>query len=859
MSLLKTPIDLAEVRIGVVSTCTMAGTIVTDHDGRMNFTSDDVGAPIWIIGAADPIADVPDNGMLRTVVVAVNSPTEVETADAATQTADASSNTTLFRKRGAPKINTAHSQTSLTTHDTFSCSFLDTLDPPLTLQPILYIVDGHKEFGGLIMKVKAVEIEGNEAYMEWQLECVGWEVLVYGRTTGEPTDPDSIIAQPNAGTFDNALPSAIIKYLIVNALSSEGFDFVPNAEGVAIPSFQVSYAPCGNAFDNVITSATQGTPPQWLHWFCSPDKKIVLADDTSTPAPFDITDDAPSDDYRVGFELDEDGDTFVNRVIIREGNQVSDPVPESYPGDGSTKSFNLLTPLAGEPTIKVNGTPKSVGIQGTNTGKDWYWNLNSTTITQDTGGTPLTSGDTIEITGPRFQNGFATYYNTDAIQMAQERQSGTGYHEIVQQQDNPLSLVDGETYARAVGQQLGVIPKRITIKTFRSGLALGQSIQVTRSRWGLDSTFVIDSLTITTDGAWVIFEATAIGSPLVDYDYRATLARLRPPDGNNGGGGGAPGPQAFWRVFDIHNTATGTNVGPVLTVQEGGAGIKITAVLRTAITADLVVRVNANAVELGTITVPLATPVNTEVAISIQTKRLVKGQPITWDIVASDGSFNPNGVATVTVLWGLVNQVSVMGDWKGEYSPSATYDQGDTVQFDGSSYLSLQDENNGNEPDPLGSDWWDLVAIKGDDGAAGTGVPTGGTTGQVLTKLSGTDYDADWEDISEVITTKGDLETFDTAVTRLPVGSDGDVLAADSGEATGLKWTPTTVEVQGSGIAIGTRHALNFIANGGGITIAIVDDPANGRVNIYISGSGGGSSSAGSSAMQIIGFGLEGQ
>ena len=42
------------------------------------------------------------------------------------------------------------------------------------------------------------------------------------------------------------------------------------------------------------------------------------------------------------------------------------------------------------------------------------------------------------------------------------------------------------------------------------------------------------------------------------------------------------------------------------------------------------------------------------------------------------------------------------------------------------------------------------------------------------------------------LTTKGDLHTFDTADTRLPVGTDGQILSADSAEGTGLKWIPNT-------------------------------------------------------------------
>jgi hypothetical protein len=73
----------------------------------------------------------------------------------------------------------------------------------------------------------------------------------------------------------------------------------------------------------------------------------------------------------------------------------------------------------------------------------------------------------------------------------------------------------------------------------------------------------------------------------------------------------------------------------------------------------------------------------------------------------------------------------------------------------------------------------------------------GGTTGQVLAKASNTDLDYSWvaQDDSNaiqnaIVDAKGDLISATAADTpaRLAVGTNGQVLTADSTQATGIKW-----------------------------------------------------------------------
>jgi hypothetical protein len=74
----------------------------------------------------------------------------------------------------------------------------------------------------------------------------------------------------------------------------------------------------------------------------------------------------------------------------------------------------------------------------------------------------------------------------------------------------------------------------------------------------------------------------------------------------------------------------------------------------------------------------------------------------------------------------------------------------------------------------------------------------GGTTGQVLSKTSGTDMDFTWVTTDDanaiqnsIVDAKGDLiaATANDTPARLAVGTNYYVLAAQSAETTGLKWT----------------------------------------------------------------------
>ena len=94
----------------------------------------------------------------------------------------------------------------------------------------------------------------------------------------------------------------------------------------------------------------------------------------------------------------------------------------------------------------------------------------------------------------------------------------------------------------------------------------------------------------------------------------------------------------------------------------------------------------------------------------------------------------------------------------------------------------------------------------------------GGTTGQVLAKATNTDMDFTWTSAAALspLTTKGDLYGYSTTNARVPVGTNGQVLTADSTAATGVAWAAAS----GGGSWTTWTPTLTNITAGNGTTTA---------------------------------------
>jgi hypothetical protein len=123
----------------------------------------------------------------------------------------------------------------------------------------------------------------------------------------------------------------------------------------------------------------------------------------------------------------------------------------------------------------------------------------------------------------------------------------------------------------------------------------------------------------------------------------------------------APASGLFQRTLLLKDTTVGNDIadhvtcfGPIPGVAH--TAVLVTGVLRLAIAADLTVRINnvspGGTVEVGTWTIPAATPIDTpQLSTTFVTSSLPDMSVFTWDVLASDGSKDPAGVASCTIEW----------------------------------------------------------------------------------------------------------------------------------------------------------------------------------------------------------------
>lgn len=180
----------------------------------------------------------------------------------------------------------------------------------------------------------------------------------------------------------------IVNDLINTFLAQEGVTAGQIDSGPVIPSLVSNYATCSDVLDTLVQKCGGG----W-YWVINDPKTLHFRQLTTAPAaPYVIDDDIIERGTDVATHGG--GDQYRNTQYMLGGVTQTPTQTETRIGDGNTVAFVMGYDLNSAPTITVSRaggafTAQTVGILGVDTGKQWYWNLGSNTITQDGSGTKL--------------------------------------------------------------------------------------------------------------------------------------------------------------------------------------------------------------------------------------------------------------------------------------------------------------------------------------------------------------------------------------------------------------------------------------------------------------------------------------
>jgi hypothetical protein len=304
---------------------------------------------------------------------------------------------------------------------------------------VKFYINGEVEFIGLIQKVQ--RWEDTPMKVHYKLICLTFQKILDRRLIGK--------------VFENKTAGYIINYIIDNYLVDEGIISGNIEDGPTFEKVVFNYINSLNAINKIITRCTG------YNFKINEDKSIDFESKYSNTSSYVLDDDF----IHRGFYPSDSLDEYRNSQIIeggrKETNIVSEWIPSPKP-DGESREFTVKFPIAREPVIEVsvNGAgwvTQTIGLNGIDSGKQFYWTYGSDTISQDVSETVLTddnpTADAIRVTFYGLLDVRLWYDDTIRINERAGIELNSGRYE------NVYSNKDITTNSAAVNYAKGLIEK----------------------------------------------------------------------------------------------------------------------------------------------------------------------------------------------------------------------------------------------------------------------------------------------------------------------------------------------------------------------------------------------------------------
>lgn len=300
---------------------------------------------------------------------------------------------------------------------------------------------GLKVFGGYVWAVENQNRKDGKDIIT-RVQCVDYNVIPDRRVAGERV-------------WENTDVGTIVEDICNTDLSLEGVgQTIPGSDppegsieaGPSVDRWEIVGYPSVTEALNALASYAE------MRWYIDAEKAIRFFAPGSNPnydAAFDVT-----GANVTALTITPSDEEFANKVILVVGSVLRSEETETfnsahgtYPTDGARQQFGVGYPIASTPVVKVDGTAQTVGIEGVDTGKQWYWSKGSVFVTQDTGGTPLSSGQALAVTYVGLDNINLEASNTSSIAARATLENGSGIHAKTIRYDAETSIAAAQDVA----------------------------------------------------------------------------------------------------------------------------------------------------------------------------------------------------------------------------------------------------------------------------------------------------------------------------------------------------------------------------------------------------------------------------
>src|SRR5260221_588274 len=257
----------------------------------------------------------------------------------------------------------------------------------------------------------------------------------------------------------------------------------PQAVTGIVPSATFVYCTVAQALDELVKSASSAGIP--FYWMIDQNKQLWFVPYTAVVNSTLVDGTQVDDGHLSGTAptVTRANPTYRNTQYLLGGVAQTVTQTETRVGDGNTTSWPMSFDLSTVPTVSVNTgsgyVTKSVGIQGVDTGKDFYWAKGSPLITQDSAGTKLRGSPSNDLLKVVYIGQYPTVIvssNYAQVSYEQGLDGTSGIVEEVETDSTITSLANGYAEAGQLLTRYATQGTQLTFMTMDSQFVPGQLV-----------------------------------------------------------------------------------------------------------------------------------------------------------------------------------------------------------------------------------------------------------------------------------------------------------------------------------------------------------------------------------------------